>query len=206
MYTTVGIISMCWMKFIEIGLSHLEQSLELFSQFLNSSACAGCLQWGQIIIPLFSSAGSVGNWKQKIHLKSSLLSIPAFGFNLFKLYVFFLVAELWVWVGLWTGFELLWLWLCVLWLFLGGDLTVVRVRVVVLVGVRKVVREVVRFTVPAGVCVVVREVVRFIVLLEESLMVRDLVRFEFFGFENKEANLERRFLFDNSTHHHFNFV
>ena len=62
-----------------IGVLHLEQRFEVRNQSLNSSACAGYLQFGHIIIPLPLSSGNFGNLKQKIHLKSSVDINAAFG-------------------------------------------------------------------------------------------------------------------------------
>jgi len=92
MYFFVVIISGFLLKLVGIGALHLEHRFELFNQFLNSSSCAGCLQVGHKIIPRFLSSGSLGNWKQKIHLKSSIDKIVALGLNFCKSRVFDVVV------------------------------------------------------------------------------------------------------------------
>jgi len=51
---------------------------------LNSSACAGYLHFGHIIIPLPLSFGNSGNLKQKMHLKSSIERFEALGLYLVR--------------------------------------------------------------------------------------------------------------------------
>jgi len=63
----------------DIGILQREQRFEVRIQSLNSSACAGYLQFGHTTIPLPLSPGSFGKLKQKIHLKSSSVRYEALG-------------------------------------------------------------------------------------------------------------------------------